>query len=325
MLHIDPKDKSVGEVFDYLLGGVAPRPIALVSTLSEDGQPNLAPFSFFNAFGGNPPTVAFSPSRRRRDATTKDTYHNLMATKECVIHAVTYDIVQQVNLASGEFDAGVNEFEKSGLTPVPSDIVKPARVAESPFQMECVLNQIVNLGDGPGSGNLAICEVVRFHIDERVFDNKGVIDPQLIDLVGRNSARYWTRAHGDAIITVAAPLGPSGIGWDNLPEYVRQSKKLTANDVARLANYAAIPSDDEVVAYIKTLAPFDADESVLKKLLRRGEYETVFSVALAHYKTKKSDVADLMESAAAIGIKQEQIDFAWKAMAAADMVRKKKL
>jgi flavin reductase (DIM6/NTAB) family NADH-FMN oxidoreductase RutF len=198
MLHIDPKEKSVGEVFDYLLGGVAPRPIALVSTLSADGEPNLAPFSFFNAFGGNPPTVAFSPSRRRRDGTTKDTYHNLMATKECVIQVVTYEIHQQVNLASGEYEAGVDEFAKSGFTPVASDIVKPARVAESPFQMECKLKEIINLGDGPGSGNLCICEVVRFHIDERLFNDKGVIDPQLIDLVGRNSARFWTRAHGDA-------------------------------------------------------------------------------------------------------------------------------
>ena len=321
MLHIDPKEKPVTEVFDYLLGGVAPRPIALVSTVSAEGLPNLAPFSFYNAFGGNPPTIAFSPSRRRRDASTKDTYHNLLATKECVVQAVTYEISQQVNLASGEYEAGVDEFARSGLTPVPSDIVKPARVAESPFQMECVLKQIVDLGDGPGSGNLSICEVVRFHIEERLFDDTGVINPQLIDLVGRNSARYWTRAHGDAIITIPKPLGPDGIGWDGLPEYVRASEVLTANDLGRMANFARVPTDDEVRAFTKTLAPFDADQSAVKKLMKRGEYETIFSVALAHSKAKKADAAELMEEAAALAVHNEAIDFAWKAVVASNLTR----
>ena len=325
MRAIDPKARPIDEIFDLLLGGVAPRPIALVSTLSADGIPNLAPFSFFNAFGGNPPTVAFSPSRRRRDATTKDTYHNLLATRECVIQCVTFDMVQKVNLASGEYNSGVNEFEKSGLTPIASDVVKPARVAESPFQMECQLQQMIALGDGPGSGNLAICEVVLFHVDERVFNKKGVIDPQLIDLVARNSARFWTRAHGDAIMTVVPPLGPTGIGWDGLPEYVRISKTFSANDVARLANFPAVPSDEDVHNYLKTLAPFDADESATKKLVKRGEHETVLSVALAHYKNKKADVAELMEQAATAAIKKEEIEFAWKATVAAELARNKKL
>ena len=152
-----------------------------------------------------------------------------------------------------------------------------------------------------------------------------MIDPQLIDLVGRNSARFWTRAHGDAIMTIPAPLGPNGIGWDGLPDYVRHSKVLTANDLGRMANFAAIPGDDEVHEFIKTLAPFDADQSAVKKLMKRGDYETVFSVALAHTKAKKPDAPELMEEAATMAIQKEAIDFAWKAVIAAQLVRQGKL
>ena len=254
MRHINPKEASVREVFGLLQGGVAPRPIALVSTISASGEVNLSPFSFFNAFGGNPPTVAFSPSRRQRDGSIKHTYSNLMATRECVIQAVTHAMVQQVSLASTEYPEGVDEFQKTGLTPVPSELVKPPRVKESPFQMECTLKQMVPLGDGPGSGNLAICEVQRFHVAEDIFED-GVIHPDFIDLVGRNSADFYTRASGDAIFYVKKPLETRGIGYDRLPEFIRTSTVLSANNLGQLGNTERIPTEEEVTSFVADLSP----------------------------------------------------------------------
>ncbi|MBU2652530.1 MAG: flavin reductase family protein, partial [Bacteroidetes bacterium] len=251
-LHFEPKDIPIQQVHQYLLGGVQPRPIALVSTLSAEGYPNLSPFSFFNAFGANPPIVAFSPSRRGRDGTVKDTYNNLVATKECVIQAVPFAMVQQVSLASTEYPAGVDEFVKAGFTPEPSDLVKPARVKESPFQMECILKQMVDLGGLPASGNLAICEVVKFHIAEDIIvDN--IIHPDLIDLVGRQSANYYTRASGDSVFEVAKPLARTGIGFDNLPKFIVHSHILSANNLAQLANSEQIPDANQARKEVETL------------------------------------------------------------------------
>lgn len=205
MKSYDPKNGTIPETHHLLLGGVAPRPIALVSTISEEGINNLSPFSFFNAFGANPPVVVFSPSRRGRDATTKDTLNNLEKNPECVIQAVTTEIVEKVNIASTEFPPEIDEFEKSGLTPVDSLKIKPKRVKESPFQMECVVKQIVPIGESNASGNLVICEVVLFHFDEALFTD-GSIDPQKIKLVGRNSASYYTNAFGDSIFELKKPL-----------------------------------------------------------------------------------------------------------------------
>ena len=240
MRTVDPKKTSVPEVHRALLGGVAPRPIALVSTLSKAGVRNLAPFSFFNAFGANPPTIAFSPARRGRDASLKDTYNNLVETKECVVQAVTYDIVHQVNLASAEFRPEIDEFARSGLTPIQSDIVKPFRVKESPFQMECLVRHIINLGDTNASGNLIVCEVVLFHIEETLFRD-GIIQPDLIDLVGRNSGDYYTRATGDAIFTLPKPATGAAVGYDQLPGFIKQSSVLTGNDLGNLATADSIP------------------------------------------------------------------------------------
>ncbi len=204
--HIKSSDLSPQDALALLVGGVSPRPIALVSTLSKDGINNLAPFSFFNAFGSNPPMVAFCPARRTRDGTLKDTYHNLMATKECVIQAVTYSMVKQVNITSAEWPPEVSEFEKSGLTPIPSHIVKPKRVKESPFQMECRLKQMISFGEGKGSGNIAICEVLLFHIAEKVLKD-GLIYPPFLDVVGRCGGVFYTRASGDALFELPQPKG----------------------------------------------------------------------------------------------------------------------
>jgi flavin reductase (DIM6/NTAB) family NADH-FMN oxidoreductase RutF len=222
-----------------LTGGVGPRPIALASTRSLAGVRNLAPFSFFNAFGSNPPMVAFAPNRRGRDGTVKHTYLNAIATREFVIAAVSHAMVQQMNIASAEYPDGVDEFVKAGFTPMKAQRVKPDLVAESPFQMECRLHQVVELGAGPGSGLLLVGEVLAFHAREDCF-NGASLDPDRLDLVGRNGGSWYTRASGAALFELPKPVGHP-IGYDALPEALRSSAILTGNDLGRLANSAALP------------------------------------------------------------------------------------
>ncbi|MCH8170303.1 MAG: flavin reductase family protein [Bacteroidetes bacterium] len=252
MLHIEPKDVSVPEFHKLLLGGVAPRPIALVSTLSEDGKPNLSPFSFFNAFGVNPPIIAFSAARRGRDGSLKDTYNNLMQTKECVVQAVTYSMVEQISLASSEYPSDVDEFFKSGLTPIESDKVKPPRVKQSPFQMECILKDMISYGEGGGSANLAICEVVKLHVKKDIIKD-GIIEPDLIDLVARMSANYYCRANGDSVFVVEKPGTSLGVGFDNIPEFIKISEIYSANDLAKFAGISKIPSSKEAFELKKNI------------------------------------------------------------------------
>jgi flavin reductase (DIM6/NTAB) family NADH-FMN oxidoreductase RutF len=300
MRHIVPKDVPVREVFAYLLGGVAPRPIALVSTLSADGIPNLSPFSFFNAFGSNPPMITFAPSRRGRDASLKDTYHNLIATKECVVQCVTYDMVQQVNLASTEYPADVNEFVKSGLTPIPSDIVKPARVAESPFQMECKMVEMKSYGDGPSSGNLAICEVLKFHISENIFDN-GTISPNKIDLVARMGADFYCRASGNAVFIVQKPGDKIGVGYEQIPQYIKESNILTANNLGQLGLIEHAPSEADVDRMVENIT--DSNGRHYK------DYEMLVAEALT-----SNNSNEMIEQAIKAALEQNNIDFAWKAV-----------
>ncbi len=234
-----PENLSPIETNTLLCGGVAPRPIALASTISADGVRNLSPFSFFNAFGSNPPTVAFAPNRRGRDGTVKHTYLNAMATKEFVIATVSYAMLHQMNVASAEWPDGVDEFPKCGLTPIPALHVKPALVGESPFQMECRLQQVVELGSGPGSGLMLIGEVVAFHVREDCYVD-GILHPNALDLVGRNGGAFYTRASGGAVFEVPKPAGKP-LGFDALPEPLKQSRILTGNDLGRLANSPGLP------------------------------------------------------------------------------------
>lgn len=227
-----------------LCGGVGPRPIALASTVSAEGVRNLAPFSFFNAFGSNPPMVAFAPNRRGRDGTVKHTYLNATATGEFVIAAVSHGMLQQMNVASAEYPEGVDEFEMSGLTPGSATRVKAALVLESPFQMECRLHQVAELGQGPGSGLMLIGEVVAFHTREEAFAD-GILHPDRLDLVGRLGGAFYTRASGGALFQVAKPVGRP-IGWEALPEVLRASRILTGNDLGRLANSAELPDLEAV-------------------------------------------------------------------------------
>lgn len=319
--HVNPRDITVRENFAYLQGGIAPRPIALVSTISIDGHRNLSPFSFFNAFGGNPPTVCISPSRRQRDGSLKDTYNNLVATRECVIQAVTYDMVQQVSLASTEYATGVDEFLKSGLTPIPSEVVRPPRVAESPFHMECVVKQIIPLGESNGSGNLIICEVVRYHVAERIFVN-GVIHPDAIDLVGRNSADFYTRASGTAIFSVRKPLETRGMGLDQLPEFIRRSRTFTGNNLGQLGNCENIPSAEALAEFLAITTPAELTKEQVDLLAKTGDYQAVFQAAMAISTTNPGEAATLMEQSAKLALDSaNDTDFAWKAALHAEAVR----
>ena len=206
MIKIDPKNTAIPAVHQTLLGAIGPRPIAFASTVDADGNPNLSPFSFFNVFGVNPTTLIFSPSRKGRDNTTKHTYENLKEVPEVVINVVNYNMVQQTSLSSTEYPKGVNEFVKAGFTPIPSEMVIPARVKESPVQFECKVREIIETGDQGGAGNLVICEILLIHIDKSVLDDNGNIDPHKIDLVGRMGGDYYCRASGDAVFIVAKPL-----------------------------------------------------------------------------------------------------------------------
>ncbi len=245
---IDPGAIKPADLHQYLLGAVAPRPIAFASTVDAKGVPNLAPYSFFNCFSSNPPILVFSSNRRVTDNTTKDTLHNILETNEVVINVVTYKIVRQAALTSIEYPREVSEFEKAGLTPIPSDLVKPYRVKESPVQMECQVQDVIPLGDKGGAGYLIICRVVRLHVDEAILDENGRIDPQRIDLMGRMGRAYYTRASGESIYTIVQPYHQIGMGFDQLPPSIRHSTVLTGNELAQLAAQTAPPESDKVLA-----------------------------------------------------------------------------
>jgi len=201
----DPGLTTIPEFHHLMLGAIAPRPIAFVSTIDAEGRPNLSPFSFFNAFGANPPVVVFSPSRRGMDASTKHTYDNVKVVPEVVINVVTFEMTQKVSDASADFPKGVNEFEMVGFTMLPSELVKPFRVKESPVQFECRVMQVIETGTGKAAGNLVICEILRMHVNEKMLDARGRIDQEKIDLVGRLGGDYYVRASGSALFRLAKP------------------------------------------------------------------------------------------------------------------------
>ena len=249
MISFTPKELTVANMHHYLLGAIGPRPIAFASTIDENGQANLAPFSFFNVFSANPPILIFSPARSGRTNTTKDTYNNVKAHPEVVINVVNFDIVEQMSLASSPYPAGESEFVKSGLTPIPSDLVKPFRVKESPVQFECKVNQVIELGTEGGAGNLIICEVVKFHIDESYLDENQLIDQQKIDLVARMGGNWYCRANEHAMFELEKPITTCGVGYDQLPQDFLQSDVLSKNLLARLAGIEEIPDETDVNEY----------------------------------------------------------------------------
>ena len=250
MLTIDPKEIPTAKLHGYLLSAVAPRPIALASTIDENGNPNLSPFSFFNVFSANPPILIFSPARRVRNNTTKHTLENVHKVKEVVINIVNHAIVQQMSLSSTEYAEGVNEFEKAGFTMLKSDKIKPFRVAESPVQFECKVNEIISLGNEGGAGNLIICEVVKLHIHKSVLNNEGAIDQIKLDLVARAGGSYYSRAKA-GFFEIPKPISTLGIGVDAIPKSIRNSAVLTGNNLGLLGNIEALPTAKDVNKFAK--------------------------------------------------------------------------
>ena len=246
MLTIDPKEIPVPKLHHYLLGSVGPRPICFASTIDADGNENLAPFSFFNVFSANPPIAVFSPARSGRTNQTKDTYNNVKVVPEVVINVVNYDMVHQMSLASSPFAPGVDEFEKAGFTKLKSDLIQPSRVKESPVQMECKVNEVIELGQEGGAGNLVVCEIIKIHIDESVLNEEGSIDQKKIDLVARMGGNWYCRADENSMFEIEKPITTIGIGYDNIPEDIKNSTILTGNNLGQLGNIEELPNETEV-------------------------------------------------------------------------------
>ncbi len=251
MKTIDPENIKTGQLHAHMLSAVAPRPIALASTIDKNGNPNLSPFSFFNAFGSKPPTLIFSPARRVRDNTIKHTLENVYETMEVVINVVTYAMVQQASLSSCEYPKGVNEFEKAGFTPVPSLKIKPFRVKESPVTFECIVKQVIETGHEGGAGNLVICEIILMHINECVLNEQGLIDQQKIDLVARCGQNLYCRASGTALFEVEKPNLKMGIGIDQIPVDIRNSEILSGNDLGQLGNVEVLPDNETINSFLQ--------------------------------------------------------------------------
>jgi flavin reductase (DIM6/NTAB) family NADH-FMN oxidoreductase RutF len=243
---INPNDLTQPERHKLLLTAVAPRPICFASTVDVEGNVNLSPFSFFNVFSSSPPVMVFSPARSGRDGTLKHTLQNIYDVPEVVINVVNYGIVEQMSLSSTAYDKGVNEFIKAGLQQIPSDHIKPPRVGEAPVAFECTVDQVIELGDNGGAGNLVIAKVVMIHVNDEYLDEAGNLDTQKLDLVARMGGNWYCRANGDAIFEIPKPLRTKGIGVDGLPEYVRNSPVLTGNDLGRLGTIDALPDQADI-------------------------------------------------------------------------------
>lgn len=285
MLTLDPKKIPVSELHGYLLSSIAPRPIAFASTIDNEGKPNLSPFSFFNVFSANPPILIFSPARRVRDNTTKHTLQNIFQVKEVVINVVSYDMVQQTSLSSTEYPKGVNEFEKAGFTGIPSEIVTPLRVSESPIQLECKVNNVIELGKEGGAGNLIICEVLRMHIRDEILDENDKIDQHKLDLVARAGGNYYSRVKS-GFFEVPKPLSTLGIGIDQLPNDIKNSSFLTGNDLGILANVEIIPSRSDVNKFLINNPKFvglktSEKHKFAQQFLENNDVESAWKVLLA--------------------------------------------
>lgn len=297
MLTIDPKEIKTGLFHSYMLASIAPRPIAFASTIDGEGNMNLSPFSFFNAFGSKPPILVFSPARRVRDNTIKHTLENIYETKEVVINVVNYAMVQQTSLASTEYPKGVSEFVKSGFTPIPSTLVRPFRVKESPVQMECKVLEVKEMGNLGGAANLIVCEILLMHISEDILDQEQKIDANKIDLVARMGGNLYCRASGTSLFEVNKPLSTLGIGVDNLPVSIRLSNRLTGNNLGQLGNCEKLPSGEEI------------DEFGRRDFMK--ELKTRFAHHPEIYKTKLHELAKSL-------LEKGHVEEAWKVLLSAD-------
>ena len=280
----DPCGQATTTVQQILQSAVAPRPVALVSTVNAQGDVNLSPFSFFNVFGANPPILIFSPARRVKNNTTKHTLDNALATKQVVINVVNYAIVQQMSLSSSDYPQGVNEFEKAGFTMLPSEKIQPFRVAESPVQFECKVNDVIFTGEKGGAGNLIVCEVLKIHISDQVLADDGSIDQHKIDLVARAGGSFYTRAR-DGFFEIPKPITTIGIGVDALPIEIKNSKVLTGNNLGLLGNITQLPTQEAVNNFGKEHPKFIGLETTKKhtfvqEYLKNNDVESAWKVLL---------------------------------------------
>ena len=273
----DPDLMPHSEFHRLLVGGVAPRPIALVSSLDNEGRSNLSPFSFFNVFGVNPPVLCFSPAYSGRTGQPKHTMLNILETRECTVSIVSHNMVHQISLASAPYERGIDEFVKSGLTKLPSVKVAPPGVAESAFVMEAKLLQHVDFGKKHGSANLMICEVVMLHVNESVITEQGGIDPIRIDQVARLGGPYYTRAKRG--IFVLPQPNVVLVGIDRLPEEIRSSPILTGKQLAQLASLQEIP-----VAFVEDDVTIETRHRAAQELLEAGDIPGAWE-ALFHHAT----------------------------------------
>jgi flavin reductase (DIM6/NTAB) family NADH-FMN oxidoreductase RutF len=283
MLTLDPKELTVQVLQKYLQNAIAPRPICFASTMSKDGKPNLAPFSFFNIFSSNPPILVFSPALSGRTGATKDTLDNVLEVPEVVVNMVNYEMVHQMSLASSPFPKGINEFEKANFTPIQSDLIKPLRVKEAPVQRECKVIEVKSLGEKGGAGNLVICEVIRMHIQDNILDENKQIDTKKIDLVSRMGDNWYCRAHGDSLFEVQKPITSIGIGIDSFPESIKHSKVLSGNNLGLLGSVEALPANEELTAYKSSLKKFNNEEEkhqYAKTLLEANKVKEAWLVLL---------------------------------------------
>ncbi|MEK6616859.1 MAG: flavin reductase family protein [Bacteroidota bacterium] len=285
MLTIHPKEISIPALQAYLVHAIAPRPVAFVSTVDKKGNVNLSPFSFFNAFSTNPPVVVFSPARSGKTNSTKHTHDNVLEVPEAVINVVTYDMVHQTSLSSAEYPKGTNEFVKAGFTMLPSEMVKPPRVKESPVQMECKVKEVIELGKNAGAGNLVVCEIVLMHLSESILNEKKFIDQHKLDLVGRLGGNWYVRASGNSIFEVTKPSENHGIGVDSIPEKIRNSTVLTGNNLGQLGNVEKLPGREDVMVYknqfLKHISEEKEIHSIAKKLLDEGRVEDGWKTLLS--------------------------------------------
>ena len=275
---IDIQSGETAGLYQYLSAAVTPRPIAFVSTIDAEGNKNLSPFSFFNVFSINPPILVFSPVRRVRDNTSKHTLGNVNQVKECVISLVTEEIAQQVSLASCDFDKETNEFEKAGFTAIKSDLISPSRIKESPINFECKVNEVISLGKEGGAGSLVLCEVLKMHIDESILDENNAIDPFKLNIVSRLGSNWYGKTTKDSLYKITKPISRIGMGIDNLPQEIRNSKILTGNDLAILASAENIPAKIEF--NLKDKKNTEEKHILAKELLSQDKAEDAWQILL---------------------------------------------
>lgn len=249
MISINPEEVGNPKIHHYLLGAIGPRPICLASTIDNNGVPNLAPFSFFNVFSSNPPVAIFSPARSGRTGKQKDTYNNVKENSEVVINVVTHSIVEKVSLSSSPYSPEIDEFVKSGFTPIKSELIKPFRVKESPVQLECKVFNVIELGETGGAGNLILCNILRIHIDENILDENSMIDQRKIDLVSRMGGNWYCRADENSMFEITKPITTCGVGYDLIPKDILSSNVLDSNELAKLAGIEEIPDETQVNEY----------------------------------------------------------------------------